>query len=399
MKGYSVHIRAEQKSADILLFGSVGVQIDGTEVANEITRLTSEGITEIHLFINSGGGSVIDGFSIIAANIKSTATIHTHNVGVAASMAASILVSGNVRHSLDFAKMMVHEPSIAGKKIEDTEDENDKKALMALKDSIISHLTQNSTASRKVVTSLVEAETWITAQDAKNKFGFIDKIDKTERKPKSDSEITEDVMLQMAAEYHREPVQFNHDPRKPNYNDPITMKTITDYLQLNENATESVILKAIEKIANDLATKTADLATANTDLETANTTIADQKKSIKGFEDKQTEMNKISVKDAIDAAVKAGKIDKKDEDALNTQFKNNLEGLKMVLDSVKDPAQTIIDQLNISGGSELVPEKQKDWTFREWEQGDGEGLEKIKEVNIELYKKMYKAEYKVEFVA
>jgi len=394
MKGFTTNMRNGDKTADILLYGTVGGEIDGTEVAREIARLVSEGVTDIHQWINSPGGSIIDGFSIIAENQKSSAKIHTHNVGIAASMASLILVSGNKgsRHSTDFAKIMVHEPNLAGETIDETEDETVKNGLIAMKDSIITHLTNNSKESRKTITDMVEAETWIGAHDAKNKHGFIDKIDKTNQKPKNDTEVTVDMMLAMTNEYHENPINFDHNTNPSNTN---TMKSITDFLGLNEDANESAILKAIKKIAKNLETKTTELATSETSLTEANETIVAQKLTIKAFEDKQKDLNKTMVEETIDTAIKAGKVDKTKKDELMEKFENNFDGLKLVVESFKTPAQIITDQLTGEGSSELIPADRKDWNFDKWQKEDGAGLNKIKEKNLALFCKMYEAYYDV----
>jgi len=63
---------------------------------------------EIHIRINSPGGSVYHGDPIISAIQASEATIHTYNDGMAASMAADIWLAGDVRHMAKNAKMMIH---------------------------------------------------------------------------------------------------------------------------------------------------------------------------------------------------------------------------------------------------------------------------------------------------
>ena len=387
--GFTTQMRNEGV-ADILLYGTVGIGIDGTEVANEIARLNQAGVSEIHEWINSGGGFIEDGWSITAENLKSTSTIHTHNVGTAASMAANILVSGNVRHSFDFAKMMIHEPTLDGKKIEETEDADDKESLIQTKDSIVTHLVNHSSESRDVITKMVEKQTWITASDAKNKHGFIDVIDKTHRKPKNNKEVTENVMLAMCNEYHSEAVNFNHSEQL----NQTTMKTVKVLLNLNEDATEKSVHDAVKVIMDDRDKAKNSLETTTSKLNTANEAIEKHKETIKTFEDKQTELNDALVTETVEAAIKDKKFAEKEKDTLIASFKNNLTGLKAVIGAIRTPAVTINGTLIPEGTvSTDIPADRKDWTFRDWDKKDNAGLMKIKNTNRELFNKMRIAEY------
>jgi hypothetical protein len=56
----------------------------------------------------------------------------------------------------------------------------------------------------------------------------------------------------------------------------------------------------------------------------------------------------------------------------------------------------ILGHINTEG-HELIPENCKNWTIRDWEKKDSKGLENIKDKFPELYNKMYKDTYNVEF--
>ena len=80
---------------EILLIGEIGEEIKGREVAYEIMYLNSIGAKVIKERINTVGGSILDAFSIVSANITSECEIHTINEGVADSAGGWILASGN----------------------------------------------------------------------------------------------------------------------------------------------------------------------------------------------------------------------------------------------------------------------------------------------------------------
>jgi len=67
-----------------------------------------------------------------------------------------------------------------------------------------------------------------------------------------------------------------------------------------------------------------------------------------------------------------------------------------MVDSIVLQNADIINQINNSQNA-LIPTERKTWSFRDWEKRDAEGLAKIKNDNLTLYKEMYKLEYKVDY--
>jgi ATP-dependent Clp protease protease subunit len=62
----------------------------------------------IQVYINSGGGSVTDGFAIISAMEMSETPIITYGMGLVASMALAIFVAGDIRIASRFTRFMYH---------------------------------------------------------------------------------------------------------------------------------------------------------------------------------------------------------------------------------------------------------------------------------------------------
>src|SRR5205807_7019530 len=67
---------------------------------------------DIHLYINSPGGSVTAGMSIYDTMQFLTCQVATYCIGQAASMGAVLLTAGakNKRHALPHARVMIHQP-------------------------------------------------------------------------------------------------------------------------------------------------------------------------------------------------------------------------------------------------------------------------------------------------
>ena len=70
--------------------------------------------TEITLYINSPGGEVASGLALYDVMQAVRCPVRTVCVGTAASMAALIFAAGKRREMLPHARLMIHDPLIAG---------------------------------------------------------------------------------------------------------------------------------------------------------------------------------------------------------------------------------------------------------------------------------------------
>lgn len=192
----------------ILLHGVVGDQIDGREVASEIHALNRMGAKIIRERINTLGGSIVHGYSIVSANLVSDAEIHTFNEGVADSTGAWILASGTPgkRGSFDFASVFLHNPTFDGKPIEEVEDENIRKQMQIMADSIVTILTNNSNKTKKEVKEAMNKCLRLKAREAKD-FGLIDFVEKSANKPV----LTENMSVAEIMNVCNEFMNFNGD--------------------------------------------------------------------------------------------------------------------------------------------------------------------------------------------
>ena len=371
--------------AEINLFDEVGEGgISGQGFADEMQMLVDFGVKEINININSPGGSIMDGFSIFHAITNSEATVNTHIVGVAASMAGIFALAGDHITIVDFGQVMLHDPLISsnGQKIEDLSPEQEK-ALNAMRASLLMILKNRTNKSEKELSDMLAAETWLNAKEALE-GGFVDEIVSSKHTPK------ERRKRQPVAEITNILKSITNTSNKTN------MKELTKYLDLNEDATEQAILEAVRKIADKLTEVTASLETRDGELVDANKEIETQKTEITTFKDAQTKLTETLVDETLDKAVKDGVIEEGKKEEIKDHYKNDLTGLKLILGNIKSPAQTIIDKLEAEGGNTEIPEARKDWSLIEWEQKDQKGIDKIRNENPKLYAKMHLAEYGVE---
>jgi len=147
-----------------------------TVIQAQLLFLDSAAKGDITLHINSGGGSVSAGLSIIDVMDLVKSDIRTVNTGIAASMGAVLIGAGErgKRASLRFSKTMIHQSSGgAGGNIQDAriwmgEWEKDNKLLIKL-------LSYYTGRTQKKIQTDSERDNWLNAEETL-KYGLIDEI-------------------------------------------------------------------------------------------------------------------------------------------------------------------------------------------------------------------------------
>ncbi len=161
-KAYIDIIDRERREATIRLYGAIGEKIDGDLFAQELASLDNQ-YDLIRLRINSPGGDVTQGLSIVGAMLSMQTPIHVHVDGVAASMAAVIAVCGDKLYMYDFARLMIHDPYFAGA---DELSPKMEKQLARTKETLTRILSRRGKDAAEVE-RLMSEETWFSAKEAK----------------------------------------------------------------------------------------------------------------------------------------------------------------------------------------------------------------------------------------
>ena len=131
---------------------------------------------DIHLYINSPGGSISDGMAIYDTMNYIKCDVSTVCIGMAASMGAFLLAGGakGKRMALPNAEIMIHQP-LGGARGQATEIEITAKHILATKERLNRLLAQNTGQSYEVIAADTERDNWKTAQQALD-YGLIDRI-------------------------------------------------------------------------------------------------------------------------------------------------------------------------------------------------------------------------------
>jgi ATP-dependent Clp protease protease subunit len=141
---------------------------------------------DIHLYINSPGGSVTAGLSIYDTMQFVNCDISTICCGQAASMGALLLAGGTngKRFALPHSRVMVHQPS-AGFQGQATDISIHAKEVLELKSRLNDIMARHTGQTIEQIEQDLERDNFMSAIDAK-KYGLIDTV-LAERKDMSDS--------------------------------------------------------------------------------------------------------------------------------------------------------------------------------------------------------------------
>ena len=131
---------------------------------------------DIHLYINSPGGSVTAGFAIYDTMNVITSYVSTICIGMAASMAAFLFSSGEkgMRYCLENAEVMIHQP-LGGAQGQATEIKIAAERILKLKKKLNKILSENTGKSLRKVEKDTERDYFMESNEAL-KYGIIDKI-------------------------------------------------------------------------------------------------------------------------------------------------------------------------------------------------------------------------------
>ncbi len=131
---------------------------------------------DISIYINSPGGSVYAGLGIYDTMQFISCDVATICTGMAASMAAVLLVAGQEgkRSALTHSRVMIHQP-MGGAQGQASDIEITAREIQKLKKELYTIIADHSHTDFDKVWADSDRDYWMTAQEAKD-YGMIDKI-------------------------------------------------------------------------------------------------------------------------------------------------------------------------------------------------------------------------------
>ena len=131
---------------------------------------------DISIYINSPGGSVYAGLGIYDTMQYVASDVSTLCTGMAASMAAVLLVSGQKgkRFALRHSRVMIHQP-MGGAQGQASDIEITAREIKKLKDELYNIIAEHSGQAFEKVERDSDRDYWMTSQEALD-YGMIDRI-------------------------------------------------------------------------------------------------------------------------------------------------------------------------------------------------------------------------------
>ena len=131
---------------------------------------------DINLYINSPGGSVYAGLGIYDTMKFIQSDVATICTGMAASMAAVLLVAGTEgkRSALTHSRVMIHQP-LGGVQGQASDIEIEAREIQKLKKELYTIIANHSHTDYDKVWADSDRNYWMTAQEAKE-YGMIDQV-------------------------------------------------------------------------------------------------------------------------------------------------------------------------------------------------------------------------------
>lgn len=163
------------KDRIIMLSGEITDTSADTIVA-ELLYLDSINNNDISIYINSPGGSVTAGMAIYDTMNFVKSDVSTICVGMAASMAAFLLSSGEKgkRFVLPNSEVMIHQP-LGGVEGQATEIKIAAERILKMREKLNTLLSRNTGKDLKVIERDTERDYFLEAEEAVN-YGLVDKV-------------------------------------------------------------------------------------------------------------------------------------------------------------------------------------------------------------------------------
>lgn len=341
------------------LYGVIGDKVDGDYFAQELASLDTCGLDLVHIRLNSPGGDVFQGMSIVSAILSMNTPVVVHIDGIAASMAAVIAVAADTVYMMDFAKMMIHDPYFSGA---------DRKSLTAKQKKMLARLTDmlRQVLSRRgkddaEMARLMQEETWFSAGEAKT-AGLCDEITTSAK-----NEYKNLAPLQLVAAVEAD-YQSNNKKQKK-------MKEVASKLGLPEGASEAEMLAAVVNLNSSHAAEIAALKSARDTAEAELTRLKQEKK----------DTEKAEAVTLVDQAIKEGKISADLKDDYLEMFASDFARTKKILAGAKTRMK-LSDMVNKPGAGTTGA-----YASLTWDELDKKGLlAELKEDDPDLYQAKYK---------
>ncbi|MEW5008239.1 MAG: ATP-dependent Clp endopeptidase proteolytic subunit ClpP [Cycloclasticus sp.] len=174
-RSYDIYSRL-LKERVIFLVGQVEDHMANLVVAQMLFLESENPDKDIHLYINSPGGSVTAGMSIYDTMQFIKPDVSTMCIGQAASMGALLLTGGAAgkRFALPHSRMMIHQP-LGGFQGQASDFDIHAKEILNIRDRLNKIMSKHTGQPLDVIASDTDRDNFMGGETAVN-YGLIDKV-------------------------------------------------------------------------------------------------------------------------------------------------------------------------------------------------------------------------------
>lgn len=174
-KQYDVFSRL-LKDRVVLLFNEINDDLAASVIAQLLYLESVDPEADIHMYINSPGGSVSAGFAIYDTMRKIKCDVSTICVGNASSMGAFLLAAGakGKRYALENSEVMIHQV-LGGMKGQASDIQIEAAHITRIKNRLNEILASNTGHTVAETEEATDRNNWMFGSEAKD-YGIVDHV-------------------------------------------------------------------------------------------------------------------------------------------------------------------------------------------------------------------------------
>ena len=174
-RSYDIYSRL-LKERVIFLGSEIDDNVANLVIAQMLFLESEDPEKDIHIYINSPGGSITAGMAIFDTMQYIKPDVSTICIGMAASMGAFLLAAGAIgkRFALPNSEIMIHQP-LGGTRGQATDIEIHAKRIVQMKERLNRILAERTGQTYRKVAADTERDFFMSAEAAQ-KYGLIDQV-------------------------------------------------------------------------------------------------------------------------------------------------------------------------------------------------------------------------------
>ena len=175
-RSYDIYSRLLRERI-VFLVGQVEDHMANLVIAQLLFLESENPDKDIHLYINSPGGSVSAGLAIYDTMEYIRSKVSTICVGLAASMGAVLLAGGEAgkRSTLPHSKIMIHQPWVGGLQGQTTDIEIHAKEMIKTRDTLYTILANHTGKTYDQIAKDCDRDYFLSSEEAKE-YKLIDNV-------------------------------------------------------------------------------------------------------------------------------------------------------------------------------------------------------------------------------